>query len=130
MYRSSAKLVRYLANRYHIPLDRQHILGHDDVANDGNYANSHWDPGPFWDWDRYLGLLHGGTAQPNTAGRLVVVRPRFSTNRPPLRYCDSTGCRDLLLYCHHSARINADWLPDETLVSSLCPGMVCRHFQN
>jgi hypothetical protein len=94
MYRSSAKLVRYLAHRYHIPIDRQHILGHDDVANDGNYASSHWDPGPFWDWDRYLRLVRGG-AEPNTAGRLVVVRPGFSTNRPPLKYCDSTGCRDL-----------------------------------
>jgi N-acetyl-anhydromuramyl-L-alanine amidase AmpD len=94
MYRSSAKLVRYLAHRYHIPIDRQHILGHDDVANDNHYADSHWDPGPFWDWDRYLSLVRGG-AEPNTAGRLVTVRPRFSTNRPPLKYCDSTGCRDL-----------------------------------
>ncbi|CAM5281544.1 hypothetical protein SNARM312S_02924 [Streptomyces narbonensis] len=29
MYRTSARLVRYLAQRYDIPLDRQHILGHD-----------------------------------------------------------------------------------------------------
>jgi hypothetical protein len=27
--------------------------------------------------------------------------------------------------CNHSAEINADWLPDETLVRSLCPRMVC-----
>jgi hypothetical protein len=64
------------------------------VPNDGNYASSHWDPGPFWDWDRYLTLVRGG-AEPNTAGRLVTVRPRFAANRPPLKYCDSTGCRDL-----------------------------------
>jgi hypothetical protein len=42
----------------------------------------------------------------------------------------SHGCRDLLVYCssgrcHHSARINADWLPDETSVRSLCARMVC-----
>jgi hypothetical protein len=40
------------------------------------------------------------------------------------------GCRDLLVYCasgwcHHSATVNADWLPDETPVRSLCPRMVC-----
>ena len=40
------------------------------------------------------------------------------------------GCRDLLVYCasgwcHHSATMNADWLPDETPVRSLCPRMVC-----
>ena len=31
MYRSSARLVKYLADKYDIPLDRQHILGHDNV---------------------------------------------------------------------------------------------------
>ncbi len=120
MYRSSAKLVRYLANRYHIPLDRQHILGHDDVAGDGNYANSHWDPGPFWDWDRYLSLLHGAR-EPSTAGKLVMVKPRFAANRPPLRYCDSSGCRDLpaqptnAVLLRTAPRDDAPLLPDPLL---------------
>jgi len=40
------------------------------------------------------------------------------------------GCRDLLVYCgsgrcHHSATMNADWLPDETPVRSLCRRMMC-----
>jgi len=40
------------------------------------------------------------------------------------------GCRDSLVYCvsgrcHHSATMNADWLPDETPVRSLGPRMVC-----
>ena len=30
-YQSSAALVKYLAARFSIPLDRQHIIGHDDV---------------------------------------------------------------------------------------------------
>jgi N-acetyl-anhydromuramyl-L-alanine amidase AmpD len=126
MYRSSAKLVRYLANRYHIPLDRQHILGHDDVPNDGNYANSHWDPGPFWDWDRYLSLLHGTAdpntaAEPNTAGKLVAVKPNFATNRPPLRFCDSSGCQDLpaqptnAVLLRTAPRDDAPLLPDPLL---------------
>lgn len=116
MYRSSAALVRYLAHRYGIPLDRAHILGHDDVANDGRYANSHWDPGPFWDWDRYMALIGArpgdGAADttgltrasaesglPGAAGRgeLVTITPRFAANRPQLTYCppDGSGCRDL-----------------------------------
>ena len=42
------------------------------------------------------------------------------------------GCRDLLVYCgslwcHHNARINADWLPDDIPVRSLCSRMVCTH---
>jgi hypothetical protein len=40
------------------------------------------------------------------------------------------GCRDLLVYCaspwcNHSATINADWLPDNVPVRSLCSCMVC-----
>ena len=40
------------------------------------------------------------------------------------------GCRELLVYCasvwcHHSARMNADWLPDETVLLALGPRMVC-----
>ncbi len=31
MYRSSAELVRYLTSKYHIPVDRGHIIGHDNV---------------------------------------------------------------------------------------------------
>ena len=120
MYRSSAKLVRYLADRYHIPLDRQHIIGHDDVAHDGNYANSHWDPGPFWDWDRYFSLLHGA-ATPQTTGKLVTIRPKFATNRPPLRYCDTSGCRDLpaqpanAVLLRTAPRDDAPLLPDALL---------------
>jgi len=42
----------------------------------------------------------------------------------------SHGCRDLLVYCtsgwcHHSAKINADWLPDDTALLDLDPRMVC-----
>jgi hypothetical protein len=40
------------------------------------------------------------------------------------------GCRNVLIYCsslhcNHSATLNADWLPDETPIRSLCPRMVC-----
>jgi len=40
------------------------------------------------------------------------------------------GCRNLLVYCeslwcNHSAVMNADALPDEIPVRSLCPRMVC-----
>ena len=40
------------------------------------------------------------------------------------------GCRDLLVSCssgrcYHSSTFNADWLPDETPVRSLCHRMVC-----
>ncbi|WP_294011749.1 N-acetylmuramoyl-L-alanine amidase, partial [Streptomyces sp.] len=48
-YEATAYLVRYLATRFDIPLDRQHIIGHDNVAgpNSSLVSGMHWDPGPF-----------------------------------------------------------------------------------
>ena len=59
MYRTSARLVSYLARRYDIPLDRQHILGHDNVpgTTTATIAGMHTDPGPYWDWAHYFQLL-------------------------------------------------------------------------
>ncbi|GAB2935430.1 hypothetical protein GCM10022245_75540 [Streptomyces mayteni] len=52
MYRSSAELTRFLCDRYGIPRDREHIVGHVEVP-----GNDHTDPGPNWDWDHYLELV-------------------------------------------------------------------------
>ncbi|WP_438294291.1 N-acetylmuramoyl-L-alanine amidase [Streptomyces sp. HUAS TT7] len=85
LYDSSATLVKYLADRFGIPLDREHVIGHDEVPGplDGYVATQHWDPGPFWDWNHYMSLLGaptgaGGAGQPLTAGQVVKVVPPFS----------------------------------------------------
>ena len=48
MYRTSARLVQYLATKYDIPLDMQHIFGHDQIpgVTAAHVAGMHWDPGP------------------------------------------------------------------------------------
>lgn len=61
-YETSAKLVRSITQRYHIPRDRQHIIGHAEVPNPfkaGLFggAGGHTDPGPFWDWDTFMTLV-------------------------------------------------------------------------
>lgn len=53
MYEASARLVRDVARRHHIPLDRDHIVGHGDAPD----CSDHTDPGPAWDWERYMRLL-------------------------------------------------------------------------
>ncbi len=59
MYCSSANLVRWIADRYAIPLDRDHIMGHDEA--NALYCNgTHTDPGPGWDWDFYMHLIRQG----------------------------------------------------------------------
>ncbi|MGW1407688.1 peptidoglycan recognition protein family protein [Streptomyces sp. NPDC002403] len=56
MYRSSAALTKHLCDRYGIPKDRAHIIGHSEAP-----GNDHTDPGPYWDWTRYMQLVGGDT---------------------------------------------------------------------
>ncbi|GLZ76026.1 amidase [Actinorhabdospora filicis] len=92
LYRTSARLVRYLAHRFNIPLDRAHIIGHDNVPGTipSTIRGMHWDPGPYWDWSHYFDLLGApfwgigwqGSGQ-------VVIDPDFQRNRPAMVGCDS-----------------------------------------
>jgi N-acetyl-anhydromuramyl-L-alanine amidase AmpD len=52
MYASSARLTAGICGRYGIPLDREHVIGHVEVP-----GTDHTDPGPYWDWERYMGLV-------------------------------------------------------------------------
>ncbi|WP_237742726.1 N-acetylmuramoyl-L-alanine amidase [Actinopolymorpha alba] len=91
MYRSSAKLVRYLAGKYAIPLDRQHILGHDNVQapTPGLVEDMHWDPGPYWDWAHYFELLGKPFERTGTpVSGAVTIRPAFARNNPGFTNCE------------------------------------------
>ena len=58
-YRASASLVASLLRRYHLPADRGHVIGHNEVPDPfhrglfGGWAH-HTDPGRYWDWRRYM----------------------------------------------------------------------------
>ncbi|MCC3773938.1 N-acetylmuramoyl-L-alanine amidase [Streptomyces sp. UNOB3_S3] len=52
MYAASARLAAGICGRYGIPVDRGHIVAHSEVP-----GADHTDPGPGWDWERYLGLV-------------------------------------------------------------------------
>jgi N-acetyl-anhydromuramyl-L-alanine amidase AmpD len=108
MYQSSARLVRYLAARYHIPLDREHILGHEEIpgTTPAGVATMHYDPGPYWDWAHYFDLLGAPLRGAPFAGvavlaahvsdpPVVTIAPRFATNTEPLRSCTVNSCADL-----------------------------------
>ena len=94
MYRSSARLVKYLAEKYDIPLNRQHILGHDNVPGPtaGYITGMHTDPGPYWDWGHYMELL--GAPIQATAGSWggeVTIDPNYDTNQPVYTGCVTAG---------------------------------------
>jgi hypothetical protein len=89
-YETSAALVRYLATRYHVPLDRAHIVGHDEVPGEtpATQSSQHWDPGPFWNWQRYMELL--GKPLPvvgATDSAVITINPPFDQNMPAVTSC-------------------------------------------
>lgn len=91
MYRSSARLVRYLSAKYDIPLDRQHIIGHDNVPGvlTGNISGMHTDPGPYWDWAHYFELLGAPfEAESGPGGGLITIAPDYDTHHPLFTHCD------------------------------------------
>ncbi|MFF1925580.1 N-acetylmuramoyl-L-alanine amidase [Streptomyces sp. NPDC058221] len=53
LYEKSALLTASVCDRYGIPKDRAHILGHVEVP-----GADHTDPGPHWDWVRYIRLVN------------------------------------------------------------------------
>ncbi|HSX17545.1 MAG TPA: N-acetylmuramoyl-L-alanine amidase [Patescibacteria group bacterium] len=137
MYKSSATLVKYLAQKYDIPLDRQHIIGHGDVPtlSPGRMAGQHWDPGPYWDWNHYMDLLHAPTTNGpavTQSTKLVTIAPNFATNQPvimqPLSDCPTDDCAPLpaqgsnRVYLHSAPSMAAPLLSDPYLHTGGEPG--------
>ncbi|GGZ87482.1 N-acetylmuramoyl-L-alanine amidase [Streptomyces echinoruber] len=53
LYEQSARLTAAVCAKYGIPKDRAHIIGHYEVP-----GTDHTDPGPDWDWVRYIRLVN------------------------------------------------------------------------
>lgn len=135
MYKSSARLTRYLAKRFGIPMDRGHIIGHDNVPGQSAKATAgmHHDPGPFWDWDHYMNLVRGVSAQRHlpwsAKAKQVRIAPDFDTNEQPVSTCDDNGkCTDLpkqgtsFVYLRSAPRDDAALLGDPSLHPGGKPG--------
>ncbi|MEW1645426.1 N-acetylmuramoyl-L-alanine amidase [Streptomyces sp. NPDC091219] len=52
LYEQSARLTAAICAKYGLPKDRAHIIGHYEVP-----GTDHTDPGPNWDWTRYIRLV-------------------------------------------------------------------------
>ena len=69
-YTSSARLTRWCADQFAIPLSRDHIVGHVELPN-----QSHTDPGGGWKWDLYMALIWDLVGEGEIEG-VVVDRSR------------------------------------------------------
>lgn len=92
LYHATSQLVRYLTAKYDVPRDRLHIIGHDNVPGIGpaHTAGMHWDPGPFWDWDRFMRLV-GRPLHPTagTGAPVVTIDPVFADNLQTVTDCEA-----------------------------------------
>ncbi|MDN3025936.1 N-acetylmuramoyl-L-alanine amidase [Streptomyces sp. S.PB5] len=52
LYEQSARLTADICAKYGIPTDRSRIIAHYEVP-----GTDHTDPGPHWDWSRYMSLV-------------------------------------------------------------------------
>jgi N-acetyl-anhydromuramyl-L-alanine amidase AmpD len=60
-YCASAALVNWLCNQFNLPMDRQHIVGHNEASPRDGHTDC---PDGVWDWDYYMGLVTSGTCYP------------------------------------------------------------------
>ncbi len=116
-YAASAKLVDYLAEKYDIPRDRAHIIGHDQIPNGNKIAQSsppcsaspkecqsspnyggasrHDDPG-IWEWATFMPRF-GGSAKCNDVDELWTCSNdktkafRCAADKVELQTCDGAG---------------------------------------
>jgi len=51
-YYAAAALACAIAARHNIPLDRDHVIGHNEIP----WPNNHSDPGPTWGWPHFMYL--------------------------------------------------------------------------
>jgi N-acetyl-anhydromuramyl-L-alanine amidase AmpD len=98
LYHSLARLTRYQAERFDFPLDRAHVIGHDQVPGPtGAYqAGMHWDPGTYFNWAHFMALVGAPITPRGTAGTdpIVTIKPNWRNNKPTV-----TGCGDGTATC-------------------------------
>jgi len=67
-YNASAAIAASICSRYGVPMDRTHVIGHNEVPdpnNPGPFGGSdhHTDPGPYWDWTYYMAQAQADARQ-------------------------------------------------------------------
>ncbi len=84
LYHSSSALVRDICDRYNIPKNREHILGHDEINQSGCRKNGkgecHGDPGGYWDWEYYMALVNWDGVDKNARPYRRILDSREARN--------------------------------------------------
>jgi N-acetylmuramoyl-L-alanine amidase/Fibronectin type III domain len=104
-YRASAHIAASICSRYGVPLDRAHVIGHNQVPDPYHAGlfggdSHHTDPGPYWNWTYYLGyanlyalllpsaphMMVDPVAVPDDKSATVTWRPAQTCHNPITGY--------------------------------------------
>jgi V8-like Glu-specific endopeptidase len=72
-YAGSARLVAWLCAQYNLPIDREHIVGHQEISPRDN----HDCPSSIWNWDHYIDCVRiaaAAMAAPTSQGLAITSR--------------------------------------------------------
>ncbi|MDP1829594.1 MAG: N-acetylmuramoyl-L-alanine amidase [Archangium sp.] len=86
MYRESAKLTKWIADRHNIPKNRAHIIGHAEVPRACN-TGGHTDPGSGWNWTKYMTYVNGSAP---TTGTGVLIGAIYTGGNSANRVAGAT----------------------------------------
>lgn len=90
-YAATGALVRHLAQHWDIPLDRDHVLAHQDIpgTDPGRQADMHWDPGAYYDWEalQLAAGMHTPQGSPRRLKRTATIAPHYATNENTFTSC-------------------------------------------
>jgi N-acetyl-anhydromuramyl-L-alanine amidase AmpD len=157
MYERSADLFGWVAWRYRIPVDRAHILGHDNIPGSSlttgpSKAHSqHWDPGPSWDWPYYMALVRAAYkrwshnaplpkpeipakfAKPSPRIRMISVGNNLASPRDMLLWSSGSQSNYTNVYSNKDGRPALETLvrgasDPRTFVPSATPGAAPESF--
>jgi hypothetical protein len=114
-YRSSAALVRWLCQKYNLPLDRRHILGHSEANPKTKHKGC---PNAVWDWNYFMQLVTGVKPGGLTPKKTPNDSWKPSTSSPKGQ-SRTTIDIDYAIRRNEFHKINLNWLPYVDLIVRL-----------
>ena len=103
LYVASAGVTEHVCNKYGLPKDRNHVIGHNEHKNSHWEAwmngqgysdtfvncNTHSDPGAYWNWTHYMDLVTGTASTPSAPSGLNATT--VSASQINLVWVDNSG---------------------------------------